>query len=39
VKAVALKWFAFDRACEIEADGYSVKLLKDSGADPATLGL
>jgi len=29
--------FAFDRACEIEADGYGVKLLKDSGADPATL--
>ena len=26
-----------DRACEIEADGYAVKLLKDSGADPATL--
>jgi predicted Zn-dependent protease len=37
VKAVALKRFAFDRACEIEADGYAVKLLKDSGADPATL--
>ena len=25
VKAVALKRFAFDRACEIEADGYSGK--------------
>ena len=37
VKAVALKRFAFDRACEMEADGYAVKLLKDSGADPATL--
>jgi Zn-dependent protease with chaperone function len=37
VKAVALKRFAFDRSCEIEADGYAVKLLKDSGADPATL--
>jgi Zn-dependent protease with chaperone function len=37
VKAVALKRFAFDRACELEADGYAVKLLKDSGADPATL--
>ena len=37
VKAVALKRFAFDRACEIEADGSAVKLLKDSGADPATL--
>jgi len=37
VKAVALKRFAFDRACEIEADAYGVKLLKESGADPATL--
>ena len=37
VKAVALKRFAFDRASEIEADAYAVKLLKDSGADPATL--
>jgi predicted Zn-dependent protease len=37
VKAVALKRFAFDRACEIEADGYAVRLLKASGADPATL--
>jgi Zn-dependent protease with chaperone function len=37
VKAVALKRFAFDRACEVEADGYGVKLLKDSGVDPATL--
>jgi predicted Zn-dependent protease len=37
VKAVALKRFAFDRSCEIEADAYAVKLLKQSGADPATL--
>jgi Zn-dependent protease with chaperone function len=37
VKAVALNRFAFDRSCEIEADGYAVKLLKDSGADPAAL--
>jgi Zn-dependent protease with chaperone function len=37
VKAVALKRFAFDRACEIDADAYAVKLLKDNGADPATL--
>lgn len=37
IKAVALKRFAFDRACELEADAYAVKLLKDSGADPATL--
>ncbi len=37
VKAVALKRFAFDRACEIEADQYGAKLLKDSGADPAAL--
>jgi predicted Zn-dependent protease len=32
-----LKRFAFDRACEVEADGYGAKLLKDSGADPETL--
>jgi predicted Zn-dependent protease len=37
VKAVALKRFAFDRDCETEADGYAVRLLQDSGADPATL--
>jgi Zn-dependent protease with chaperone function len=37
VKAVALKRFAFDRACEIEADAYAIKLLKASGADPAAL--
>jgi predicted Zn-dependent protease len=37
VKAVALKRFAFDRACEIEADAYAVKLLTDSGVDPAML--
>jgi len=37
VKAVALKRFAFDRTCEIEADEYAAKLLKDSGADPSSL--
>jgi predicted Zn-dependent protease len=37
VKAVADKRFAFDRACELEADAYAAKLLKDSGADPTTL--
>jgi len=37
VKAVALKRFAFDRNCEIEADGYAVRVLKESGADPAAL--
>jgi Zn-dependent protease with chaperone function len=37
VKAVALKRFAFDPTCEIEADGYAVKLLKDNDADPATM--
>jgi predicted Zn-dependent protease len=34
VKAVALKRFAFDRTCELDADQYAIKLLKDSGADP-----
>ena len=37
VKAVALKRFAFDRACELEADAYAARLLKESGADPAAL--
>ena len=37
VKAVALKRFAFNRACETEADGYAVKLLKESGVDPVAL--
>jgi Zn-dependent protease with chaperone function len=37
VHAVALKRFAFDRACEMAADGYAVKLLQDSGLDPAAL--
>jgi Zn-dependent protease with chaperone function len=37
VKAVALKRFAFDRACEMEADAYAARLLKESGADPAAL--
>ena len=37
VKAVALKRFAFDRACELEADAYAIKLLKDSGADATAM--
>jgi predicted Zn-dependent protease len=37
VHAVALKRFAFDRACEMEADRYAVKLLQDAGLDPAAL--
>ena len=37
VHAVALKRFAFDRACELAADGYAVKLLQDAGLDPAAL--
>jgi len=37
VHAVALKRFAFDRACETAADGYAVKLLQDTGFDPAAL--
>jgi predicted Zn-dependent protease len=37
VHAVALRRFAFDRACETAADGYAVKLLHDAGLDPATL--
>ena len=37
VQAIALDRFAFDRACETAADGYAVKLLQDSGLDPATL--
>ena len=37
VKAVALKRFAFDRACEMEADAYAARLLKDSDAHPAAL--
>ena len=37
VHAVALKRFAFDRACETAADGYAVKLLQDAGLDPAAL--
>jgi Zn-dependent protease with chaperone function len=37
VHAVALKRFAFDRACETAADGYAVKLLQDAGFDPAAL--
>jgi predicted Zn-dependent protease len=37
VHAVALKRFAFDRACEMAADGYAVKLLRDAGLDPTGL--
>jgi predicted Zn-dependent protease len=37
VHAVALKRFAFDRACETAADGYAVKLLQDAGLNPAAL--
>jgi predicted Zn-dependent protease len=37
VHAVALKRFAFDRACEMAADGYAAKLLQDAGLDPAAL--
>ena len=37
VKAVALKRFAFDRTCEIEADEYAAKLLKDNRTDPSSL--
>ena len=37
VHAVALKRFAFDRACETAADGYVFKLLQDAGLDPAAL--
>jgi len=35
--AVALERFAFDRACEMAADGYAIKLLQDAGFDPAAL--
>jgi predicted Zn-dependent protease len=37
VHAVALKRFAFDRACETAADGYAVKLLQNAGLDPSAL--
>jgi len=37
VRAVALKRFASDRACEIAANSYAAKLLHDAGIDPATL--
>ena len=37
VRAVALKRFAFDRACETAADEYAAKLLHDAGLDPTTL--
>ena len=37
VHAVALKRFAFDRACETAADRYAVKLLQDAGLDPGAV--
>ena len=37
VHAVALKRFAFDRACEMAADAYAIKLLHEAGLDPAAL--
>jgi Zn-dependent protease with chaperone function len=37
VHSVALKRFAFDRVCEMAADGYAVRLLQDVGLDPAAL--
>jgi len=37
VYAVAVRRFAFDRACETAADSYAVKLLQDAGLDPAAL--
>jgi predicted Zn-dependent protease len=37
VHAVALKRFAFDRGCEMAADGYAIKLLQDAGLEPAGL--
>jgi hypothetical protein len=37
VRDVALGRFAFDRACEMAADGYAVKLLRDAGLDPGAM--
>jgi len=37
VRDVALGRFAFDRACEMAADGYAVKLLRDTGFDPGAM--
>src|SRR5215471_4058506 len=37
VRAVALKRFAFDRACETAADAYAARLLREAGTDPASL--
>jgi Zn-dependent protease with chaperone function len=37
VRAVGLKRFAFDRACETAADVHATKLLHDAGLDPAAL--
>ena len=37
LRAVALKRFAFDRACETAADEYAARLLHDVGVDPRAL--
>ena len=37
LKAITVNRFAFDRSCEIAADAYAVKLLRDSSLDPAVL--
>ncbi len=37
LRAIPLNRYAFDRACELEADAYALKLLRDSGLDPAVL--
>jgi Zn-dependent protease with chaperone function len=37
VRAVALKRFAFDRACETAADEFAASLLHKAGIDPASL--
>jgi Zn-dependent protease with chaperone function len=37
VHAVALKRFALDRACELAADAYAIKLLQEADLDPAAL--
>ncbi len=37
VRAVALNRFAFDRECEMAADGYAAKLLRDAGINPTAL--
>jgi predicted Zn-dependent protease len=37
VRAVAWKRFAFDRACEMAADGYAATLLHDAALNPGAL--